>query len=289
MLAIASFPRSGSHLLRFILEYNTSSFTQGILNNIADGPIFTNTFPSAPNCLSHVDPRKMIGIKCHNVEDVCRASSLVALNGIHLLVRNPYHAISSHILQSPTQLLVFLSSLNNKLFTNLFLRSRLYKYIPLMQIHLCCATVVLFQQWITLIREYFQVWRYMPHSYLMIYENLTNTSISIRKGELEKAFFSIHHLLSHDFTINFLENIDHFYDISLCGEGRSWGGRRGLKCNYQLEESKRRQSDFTKSINFNSIISTGLQKELKYICHLEHKFPCFEEYKSLLNNYLKGT
>ena len=245
MLGIASFPRSGSHLYRFILEYSSCSFTQGILNNIADVPIFANSFPSSPNCLSHVDPRKMIGIKCHNVEDVCRASSLVALNGIHLLVRNPYHALSSHISQSSTEVLVFLASLHNVLSTTLFLRSRLYKYIPLTQIHLCCATVVLFQQWITLTREYFQVWRYMPHSCLMIYENLTNTSISIRKGELEKAFFSIHHLLSHDFTINFLENINHFYDISLFGEGRSWGGRLGLKCNYQLEESKRRQSDFT--------------------------------------------
>ena len=65
MNIIASYPRSGNHLYRFIIEYTTGKFTQGIFSNEKDKLLFNNKFENKVNPLKHVDPSRMIGIKAH--------------------------------------------------------------------------------------------------------------------------------------------------------------------------------------------------------------------------------
>ena len=58
-MCLLSYPHSGNHLTRFLIEYLTGRPTAGCYYNIKDAPIHTNTFPvvapeSSP--LAHVDP-----------------------------------------------------------------------------------------------------------------------------------------------------------------------------------------------------------------------------------------
>ena len=45
MKVLLSYPRSGNHLVRFLIEILTEKPTLGCIENIYDKPIFENTFP----------------------------------------------------------------------------------------------------------------------------------------------------------------------------------------------------------------------------------------------------
>lgn len=51
---ILSYPRSGNHLIRFLVEFLTSKPTKGSQNSPKDVPICFNTFPD-PSVLEHVN------------------------------------------------------------------------------------------------------------------------------------------------------------------------------------------------------------------------------------------
>ena len=56
-MCLLSYPHSGNHLTRFLIEYLTGRPTAGCFRSLTDVPIHTNTFPvPGPGPLVHVDP-----------------------------------------------------------------------------------------------------------------------------------------------------------------------------------------------------------------------------------------
>ena len=81
--ALWSFPRSGSHWVRFIVEYLSESPTHGYITNKRDVPIYLNTFPNEENPLAHVNPSNPFVIyKSHSAYTTTSASAII------LLIRN---------------------------------------------------------------------------------------------------------------------------------------------------------------------------------------------------------
>ena len=95
-LIIASYPRSGNHLYRFILEFVTGFHTQGCVPNRNDVPIFRNTFEKIPAALNHVNPFNRIGIKAHDMRTLTLTmKSQIKTEGVHLITRNALHCLAS--------------------------------------------------------------------------------------------------------------------------------------------------------------------------------------------------
>ena len=285
MLAITSFPRSGNHLYRFILEFVTGSFTQGIIENKFDVPIFKNSFPSYPECLKHVDPGKLLGIKCHEVEEVYNICAMNQINGIHMIVRNPYDALSSHIFREPSNRLSLRYSMRSMLTKQLFIKTRIFKLLPLTEQNLIYNSKLLFRQWSHLMRDYYQTWKYMKCSYLISYENLTNKDLIIKKNELLALFSSISHLLVQEKVDELIGNLDYYYKLSASAEGRpDWGG---IRSNQDLDKSKERQQSFSISDQFSELITHYIQDEINYCSLYIDKHPGYIEYDNLLKSYIK--
>ncbi len=53
---LLSYPHSGNHWVRFIIEYLTGYPTCGIRSNKNDVPIYRNVFPLTSHPLAHVNP-----------------------------------------------------------------------------------------------------------------------------------------------------------------------------------------------------------------------------------------
>ena len=95
MLLIASFPRSGNHLIRFLIEYLTGRPTLGCPDQPADRPLFQNEFPGRPDILSHVRGEP-VGQKVHFRNNVKAIEASAAIGGRVLIRRDPIEAIASH-------------------------------------------------------------------------------------------------------------------------------------------------------------------------------------------------
>lgn len=95
MFIVASFPRSGNHLVRFLIEYLTGRPTLGCHESPLDIPIYRNGFPDEPSVLSHVcgDP---IAHKAHFVKEVGYLVQRYTIDGLILVRRHPIEAIVSH-------------------------------------------------------------------------------------------------------------------------------------------------------------------------------------------------
>lgn len=95
MFIVASFPRSGNHLVRFFIEYMTGRPTLGCFNSPQDIPIHCNDFPEEPAVLAHVggDP---IAHKAHFVRELRHLVQVYPIAGIILIRRHPIEAIGSH-------------------------------------------------------------------------------------------------------------------------------------------------------------------------------------------------
>jgi hypothetical protein len=100
-LCLLAYTQSGSHLLRFVLEFLTGRPTAGCPGNIADPPIHANRFPGpGPNPLAHVDPFALPAAHKFHYSAPARAGCTLAdpEHGPHcrrlaLLVRDPADAV----------------------------------------------------------------------------------------------------------------------------------------------------------------------------------------------------
>ena len=103
MYLIASYPRSGNHLCRFIVEFITGKATQGCLGNSKDGPICKNTFAECPHVLAHVDDSRIIAQKAHSWSEIKSYSNEYAMNfaGMVHVGRNPIASVIGHTLTEP--------------------------------------------------------------------------------------------------------------------------------------------------------------------------------------------
>ncbi|GEM_PF-2507570 len=95
---LISYPRSGNHWVRFIVEWFSGRPTLGVKGNLRDAPIHKNQFSSTKNPLSHVAAFKMpILRKGHYCEyfdsQVKRRGQAVRLI---LILRDPFECITRH-------------------------------------------------------------------------------------------------------------------------------------------------------------------------------------------------
>ena len=78
--ALWSYPASGNHWLRFIVEYLSGLPTHGHDSNQQDTPIFMNKFPGSSRPLSHVNGRHpYILYKSHDIYPLTNQSTLIFL------------------------------------------------------------------------------------------------------------------------------------------------------------------------------------------------------------------
>jgi len=97
MYLVASYPRSGNHLVRFLVEYLTGRPTLGCRGNEHDVPIHLNAFPE-PNLLAHVGGEP-IGQKVHSADEVAEALAGDEIKGTILILRHPAEAVMSYVRQ----------------------------------------------------------------------------------------------------------------------------------------------------------------------------------------------
>lgn len=95
MFLVASFPRSGNHLVRFFIEYMTGRPTLGCYKNPKDIPIHCNGFPDEPSVLAHVGGEP-IAHKAHFVKELQYLVRRYTIDGLVLVRRHPIEAIVSH-------------------------------------------------------------------------------------------------------------------------------------------------------------------------------------------------
>jgi hypothetical protein len=92
MITILSFPRSGNHFVRYIVEFLTGKATVGAAGFTTvpgqDTPICLR---KGPECLKHVKLDDRIAVKSHFVDSIPENVS-----GLVLLVRHPIESILSH-------------------------------------------------------------------------------------------------------------------------------------------------------------------------------------------------
>lgn len=75
---LLSYPRSGNHWVRFIIEYITAKPTHGCIANEKDPPIHANCFPQDEKPLKHVDSSSSYVIwKAHTLDELRGTARLV--------------------------------------------------------------------------------------------------------------------------------------------------------------------------------------------------------------------
>lgn len=99
-ILIASYPRSGNHLLRAILEYATQRPTLGCPGALPDTPIHTRE-PNRNSQLITIAHDEPVGLKIHSLRDFAQWEKQGSDNieRLLLLTRDPVDAISSHLLR----------------------------------------------------------------------------------------------------------------------------------------------------------------------------------------------
>lgn len=99
VIALASYPRSGNHLVRFVVEYATGRSTRGGRDTEIDHPIRTNSFPDAADILAHVDPFIFVAQKAHKWKEALAYEHTDGkrFDGFLIVVRNPYEAVAGNV------------------------------------------------------------------------------------------------------------------------------------------------------------------------------------------------
>ena len=95
MKAILSYPRSGNHLVRFIIELLTETPTLGCKGNSRDVPIFQNKFPEEI-------PFNILSLKNYNEKNLYRKfhnppNSNEIPSELLLIVRNPRECLIGYL------------------------------------------------------------------------------------------------------------------------------------------------------------------------------------------------
>ncbi len=270
MIIIASYPRSGNHLYRFIIEYTTGKFTQGIFSNEKDKPLFNNKFENKVNPLKHVDPSRMIGIKAHYVNQVKEYCSLFNITGLHLIVRNPQNAILSEIGREGGEKII---RKINPASENLEINEKKILFEEQVKIE--------FKKWAQLLTLYFKNFHNSgDFSKIIIYENLIDKDLW--KSEISNSLETIKTNIDLEKFWKFYENKELLFEISRTGKNRAWGSSKTIKKpNFYFDNLKLMERKY-----FEKLIKNLLQNEKEYCQSLISKFPGFSEYIKLIDSYL---
>jgi len=98
MIAILSFPRSGNHFVRYIVEFLTGRSTignNGSLNDLPDSPICRR---KGPEFLKHVDFHNPVARKYHfaDAKKLAKYGDIVKSTKLVLIMRHPLESFLSH-------------------------------------------------------------------------------------------------------------------------------------------------------------------------------------------------
>ena len=269
MLAIASYPRSGSHLYRFLLEYVTGYYTMGCPENLRDGPIFKNNFPLSPGCLDHVSRYKCLGMKVHTLSEYRSIAAVRSIQGVHLIVRSPVKALASHV-----------SSLYKEIDGSLVPRPD--KKVPSNKIEFNGLIAEYFERWSSLLQAYYQIFASMENSALIKYENLIDPAFCV--GEIANSLNSIKDLVVLDKFAEFVEKKQFLLDVSRGAKGRTWGGDKTVSegSDYYLK----RLPSFVNEDDFSEEINSLLKKRVVEFRRGLNAYPRFDELIFLVEQYI---
>ncbi|WP_146345513.1 hypothetical protein [Falsiphaeobacter marinintestinus] len=96
---IASYPRSGNHLVRALVEFASHRPTLGCPGSTRDTPIHSRD-PNAKADVIAISDSKPIACKSHFLEQILRHSHDAHAGRFLLITRDPVAAISSHLARS---------------------------------------------------------------------------------------------------------------------------------------------------------------------------------------------
>ena len=114
ILGVVSYPRSGNHLVRFLIEFSTSKSTQGSMGTVSDHALARNNYPLDPEVLNHAKLDEIVATKAHSLKEInfLRREYLVDFSGFLLIVRNTVDCILGNI---PTKQILDIHELINKI------------------------------------------------------------------------------------------------------------------------------------------------------------------------------
>ncbi len=130
---LLSFPRSGNHLVRALLEASGARKTLGCPGAKNDKPIYLRA-PNKERKVIRVNGKlPPIALKSHFSTDVWRHEQKYAPGGIIFIIRNPVDAISSHLLRGvgdEKETMSMLAKMSEPLFRQYLSAIYAYKSFP---------------------------------------------------------------------------------------------------------------------------------------------------------------
>ena len=185
---LLSYPRSGNHLMRYILEYITGLPTSGCYGNPKDKPIYTNKFPNKETPLSHVNHHHHFCFtKFHKIPSHYNNAYLKADPALILIVRDYKECIISHIRKNVKSGL----TVENAFHKELMMYFKLLHYYDTFE----------------------------GKKMIIYYEDLLTDGDNVL---LNLAKFVPN--IKGEYFLEFIKNKDHLFYLSSNGKNRSWGG-----------------------------------------------------------------
>jgi len=112
---LLSFPRSGNHLIRFIIEFLTLKPTSGCKSNNKDKPIYTNNFKDKTVLANVNKTADFICYKCHFVKHI-KEDFINTTHNLILIIRDPKECINRHRSLDPKNKIKKQKNLHSKLY-----------------------------------------------------------------------------------------------------------------------------------------------------------------------------
>ena len=130
---ILSYPRSGNHLVRCILEANARRPTEGCIGVSSDPPIYMRA-ANLENRMIEIENTRPIGYKAHLLREVLARNRMAeGPRALLFLLRNPVDAIASQLMHSKLEARGVLSLQVRK--RKLFLERAVESYLSLILLY----------------------------------------------------------------------------------------------------------------------------------------------------------
>lgn len=202
---IASLPRSGNHLLRFIIEYVTGRETLGIRHNPEDLPLHCSAYPAAPDVLGHV-AGPAVGRKVHYANEIAVEFAIDTFGQAIVIYRQVLEAALSHLTKGRE----FQAWREQKGWR------KLKAYRKLM---MACVSYMIKQ-----FRFYGAIRRLSIPVTFIAYENLVSDAAAAYLPELQKLQLALGSRADAGRLRHLQENFPKIRQISAGRRGGAWGG-----------------------------------------------------------------
>jgi hypothetical protein len=202
---IASLPRSGNHLIRFIVEYVTGRETLGIHDNPVDLPLCKGFFPEAPDVLKHVSG-PAIGRKAHFADEVVAELAKADIKHLIVIHRHALETVLSHMVKTPRFDELQASRAVEKLFRLLKFAKSCRRYSRRCR------------------RFYEAVAQVNIPTTFICYEKLISDAAADYLPELQKLSDSLESAVNVTRMHHLMDEFKYFREVSAGRKGGDWGG-----------------------------------------------------------------